>query len=93
MTNIFLILLAVIYVTITVLMCLQESNNRKINFIVALLVSLVITPFFAYFVFGLLPARNRKGCNWCGNTKNEAEYCGLCGKNEQGDLRANFIKQ
>lgn len=92
MTNIFLILLALAYIFISVMMCLQESNNRKINFVAALLLSLIITPFFAYFVFGLLPARNPKGCNWCGNKKNEAEYCGLCGKNEQGDLRANFSK-
>ncbi len=92
MTDIFLFILVFFYITIAVLMCIQESKNRKINFIVAFLLSVAITPFFAYFVFGLLPARNPKGCNWCGNKKNEAEYCGLCGKNENGELRVNFLK-
>jgi hypothetical protein len=38
----------------------------------------------------MLPARNPKGCKWCGNTKNEAKFCGLCGKNENGEQRIGF---
>jgi hypothetical protein len=92
MTNIFLFILGFFYIVVSVLMCIQESNNRKINFVLALILCIAITPFFAYFVFGILPARNPRGCNWCGNKKNEAEYCGLCGKNEKRDLRPNFLK-
>jgi multisubunit Na+/H+ antiporter MnhG subunit len=68
-------------------MCLQESKKRKIHFVVALLFCLLITPFFAYFIISAQGLRNPRGCNRCGNTKNEAEYCGLCKKNEFGELR------
>jgi hypothetical protein len=87
MQNIFLGFVIIIYVVLAVLMCLQESHKRKINFFVALILSILITPFFAYFAIGLFPARNPKGCKWCGNKYNEAEFCGMCGKNELGELR------
>jgi hypothetical protein len=64
MTNIVLFILGFFYIVIAILMCIQESNNRKINFWVALLLCIVITPFFAYFIIGLLPLRNPRGCNW-----------------------------
>jgi hypothetical protein len=90
MSTIILGLVGIFYVAIAVMMCIQESRNRKISIFVALLLSIIITPFFAYFVFGMLPARNPKGCKWCGNTKNEAKFCGLCGKNENGEQRIGF---
>jgi uncharacterized membrane protein SpoIIM required for sporulation len=69
-------------------MCWQESQKRKIHFIFALLLCCIITPFFAYFIISARGLRNAQGCIHCGNKKNEAEYCGLCGKNENGDLRS-----
>ena len=74
-------------VSLTILMCLQESRRRKVNFFFALLLCILITPFFAYFFIGLQPLRNPRGCAYCGNTLNEAEYCGLCGKNVVGELK------
>ena len=60
-------------------MCIQESKKRKINFFLAL----VISPLFGYFIILNRPLRNNKGCVHCGNTCNEAEFCGLCGKMNQ----------
>lgn len=74
---------------LTILMCIQESKKRKINFFLALLICLVITPLFGYFIISSRPLRNNKGCIHCGNTHNEAEFCGLCGKNELGELKTN----
>lgn len=74
---------------LTTLMCLQESKTRKINFYVALLICIIVTPFFGYFIVTGRPLRTPKGCKWCSNKSNEAEYCGLCGKNELGDQRKN----
>jgi 4-amino-4-deoxy-L-arabinose transferase-like glycosyltransferase len=80
-------ILAPIAIVLTLLMCWQESKSRKIHVVVAVILCLLITPFFAYFLISSQPLRNPRGCNWCGNKKNEAEYCGLCGKNENGELR------
>ena len=65
-------------------MCYQESKNRKINFFLALLICIVTTPLIGYFIISSFGLRNPKGCNWCGNTKNEAVFCGICGKNDEG---------
>lgn len=72
---------------LAVLMCVQESKKRKINFFVALLICILVTPLFGYFIILAFPLRNPRGCQWCGNTKNEAEYCGVCGKNIQGEAK------
>lgn len=68
-------------------MCWQESKRRKINFFIALALCLITTPFFGYFIIANRPLRNPKGCKWCGNNYNEAIYCGMCDKNEKGELR------
>lgn len=91
MSTFLLFLLGIFYIIISILMCIQESKTRKISLPVALVLCLLITPFFAYFIFGLMPARYPKGCKWCGNKKNEAAYCGLCGKNEAGETRTTLL--
>lgn len=68
-------------------MCWQESKLRKINFFWALFLCVIITPLIAYFIISGYGLRNPRGCKWCGNTENEAEFCGICRKNENGDLR------
>ncbi len=75
---------SIAYIIIAILMCRQESKNRKINFFIALLICLIITPFFGYFVISNFALRNPKGCKWCNNSENEAEYCGICKKNDAG---------
>jgi 4-amino-4-deoxy-L-arabinose transferase-like glycosyltransferase len=80
-------ILAPIAIVLTLLMCWQESKKRKIHFVIAIILCVFITPFFAYFIISTQGLRNPKGCNWCGNIKNEAEFCGLCGKNVEGVMR------
>jgi 4-amino-4-deoxy-L-arabinose transferase-like glycosyltransferase len=80
-------ILAPFAIILTLLMCWQESQKRKIHFILAIFICMLITPFFGYFIICSFALRNPIGCNWCGNTKNEAEYCGLCGKNKEGQIR------
>ncbi len=76
---------------LTILMCLQESKKRKINFLVALLLCIILTPLIGYLIISGRPLRNPKGCKWCSNEKNEAEYCGICGKNENGEQISNKL--
>ena len=80
----FLILFAVV---ITVLMCWQESRKRDIHFVVALLICLLTTPFIGYFIISSRKLRNSIGCRWCGNSANEAVFCGICNKDAVGNLR------
>jgi 4-amino-4-deoxy-L-arabinose transferase-like glycosyltransferase len=77
-------LLAPIAIILTLLMCWQESKRRKIHVAMAILICILATPLFGYFIISSFALRNPVGCNWCGNTKNEAVYCGLCGKNKEG---------
>jgi hypothetical protein len=66
-------------------MCWQESKKRKINFFLALAICLLVTPFLGYFIISSFALRRAAGCIWCGNAYNEAEYCGMCGKNAEGN--------
>jgi hypothetical protein len=84
MEGIFIGLFILIGLSLTVLMCWQESRRRKINFFVALLICIVTTPLIGYVIIMSTYSRNPKGCLHCGNSQNEAEYCGVCGKNEAG---------
>lgn len=47
------------------------------------------TPFFGYFIVESL-ANHKRPCKWCGNKDNEADFCGLCGKNEAGEFKQSF---
>ena len=71
---------------LTVLMSLQESRKRKISVWIALLICIITSPFLGYFIISTFGLRNPIGCKWCGNTLNEAEYCGVCHKNETGQM-------
>lgn len=83
------IILILIFLAFTILMCWQESKRRKIHFLIALLLCLLFTPVIGYFLISSRPLRNPRGCKYCGNMQNEAEYCGVCGKNAAGELRVN----
>ena len=85
--NYFYILIGTIGYILAFLMCWQESKRRKIHFIIAIVICILITPLFGYIIIRCFAPRNIYGCKWCGNKYNEAEYCGLCSKNEEGDLR------
>lgn len=78
-----------VLLSLTVLMCVQESKKRIIGFVPALALCIVLTPFFGYFVISSRPLRSARGCKYCGNLRNEAEYCAVCGKNEVGLLKTD----
>lgn len=80
----FILIFIIVMLVLTVLMCRQESKRRKISFTTALLICLIISPLFGYLFISSRPLRNPRGCVWCGNEENEADYCGICGKNEAG---------
>jgi hypothetical protein len=80
-------LVVAIILGLTVLMCLQESKRRKISFLSALLICILLTPLIGYFIVSNKPLRMTRGCKWCGNQQNESEYCGICNKNESGELK------
>lgn len=88
--NYFIIIFITILSLLVVLMCYQESKKRKINFFVALLICILVTPLFGYFIITNFKLRNPLGCNWCGNKYNEVEYCGVCNKNIAGEIRPEY---
>jgi glucan phosphoethanolaminetransferase (alkaline phosphatase superfamily) len=87
MFDLILICASLFIIVITILMCKQESKRRKVNFFVAILICILITPLFGFFVISSFKLRTPIGCKWCGNEYNEAEFCGICKKNELGNLR------
>lgn len=74
---------------LTILMCWQESKKRKIHFGLALFICILLTPLFGYFILSSRPLRHPRGCKHCGNSFNEANFCGICGKNEDGLTRTS----
>ncbi|MCG9910990.1 MAG: hypothetical protein MH137_06780 [Flavobacteriales bacterium] len=76
-----------LFIILAFLMAHQESKKRKISFWKAILFCVLLSPIIGFFIISNYPLRNAPGCQWCGNSENEAEYCGICGKNEEGNLR------
>lgn len=60
------------------------GKNRRIGFWKTFMWSLILSPFIGIFIAMSSGKLDAKGCNHCGNDQNEAEFCGLCKKNEQG---------
>ena len=85
--NILFTLGGIFWITMAFLYAYYEGSKRKPGFIGCLLIMLIFTPFFGYFIIESFSQKNARGCNWCGNKKNEAEYCGLCKKNELGETK------
>ncbi|OSZ79551.1 hypothetical protein CAP35_15265 [Chitinophagaceae bacterium IBVUCB1] len=56
--------------------------NKKGGFIKAFILSLLLSPFVGLLLTLGAAKKNPIGCKHCGNKDNEAEYCGVCGKNE-----------
>lgn len=82
--------LGVVYYAIALMYTIREGSKRSIGFAgVALLVFLL--PLIGIFIVESFPNTKAKGCSWCGNNYNEAAYCGLCGKNEAGEIRPGFV--
>lgn len=86
-----LFLLLVVYPLPIAYISWKIGRQRRIGFFWSLIVCLVTTPLFGFFIVSSSGQKTPKGCNWCGNTYNEAEFCGLCGKSEAGEIRPGFI--
>jgi uncharacterized membrane protein len=69
----------IILIWITIGFCYQVSKERKIHFIVALLICILATPFGGFLLMGIFPKRHVLNCMNCGNTKSERSKCGVCG--------------
>lgn len=61
--------------------------DRKGGFVRAFFLSLFLSPIIGLFLTVGGAGKNPVGCTHCGNKLNEAEYCGICGKNKEGELK------
>jgi len=64
--------------------------NRKMGYWGAFALALFLSFVSLVIIIGG-KRKNPRGCKHCGNAENEAEYCGLCFKNEAGETRKGFI--
>ena len=78
------------YIAISYLIADKIGKYKTLGFWKTFLLCLFFSPFGGYIIATAGGMRNAKGCTWCGNKYNEAEYCGLCGKNEKGEIRPGF---
>ncbi len=80
------ILFIVFFIPILCMYCYQRGQQKKAGMLWIVLIMILCTPFFGYFIVEALP-NHKIPCKWCGNKFNEAEFCGVCGKNEMGELK------
>lgn len=65
--------------------------NKKGGYWRAFLLSLFLTPVIGLFLTIGSGAKNPIGCPHCGNRENEAAFCGICGKNQEGKLKNEVL--
>jgi hypothetical protein len=82
-----------IYFFFSYLVASTLGRTRKLGFGKSLLICLICSPFLGFLIILGWGMANPKGCKWCGNKDNEAEFCGLCGKNEHGEIWKGFQKK
>lgn len=70
--------------TIFALLVAPIGRNRRIGFWKTFMWAILLSPFIGIFVAMSSGRLDARGCSHCGNDQNEAEFCGSCGKNEQG---------
>lgn len=68
------------------------GRQKKMGFIATLLLCLLLKSIVGFLLCDNSGAKEPKGCKWCGNTENEAEYCGLCYKDEDGNLSPKGLR-
>lgn len=86
-----LVFALIIYLAPAVFIAWVIGRERRMGFTLSFLVCLVTSPLFGFFIVSSSGLKHAKGCNHCGNSYNEAEFCGLCGKNDVGEIRDGFI--
>jgi hypothetical protein len=72
-------------------MAWQDGRKRTCGFLGALIICVLLTPLFGYFVVHMFPLKVPLGCSWCGNERNESEYCGVCDKNKEGQIKRTEV--
>ena len=80
-----------VYLGISYLVAEKIGKHRTLGFWNTLLLCIALTPFLGFLIAEGFGKHNAKGCKWCGNKYNEAEYCGLCGKNDEGETEPGFV--
>ena len=85
-----ILIIGIGYYVIAFLFAWHEGRRRTIGFLPALIIAWLI-PLFGIFIVENSRLRTA-GCKWCDNKYNEAEYCGLCGKNGAGELKPGWTK-
>jgi hypothetical protein len=80
-----------LYILFAFLVAHTLGRTRKIGFAGSFIICLLLSPFIGFLITMGGAMTNPRGCRWCGNKDNEAEYCGLCGKNEQGEIWKGYI--
>jgi hypothetical protein len=83
-------ILALLYLGISYLIAAKIGKQKALGFWKTFLLCLVISPFFGYLIAENGRSIYARGCRWCKNDYNEAAYCGLCGKNDEGEVRPGF---
>lgn len=72
------------------------GTNRKGGYLRAFLLALFLSPLLGIILVLGSANKNPNGCKHCGNKYNEAEFCGLCHKNEEGltreEVKSNLKK-
>jgi len=86
------IILIIIFLLLPLGVAWFIGRHRKIGFWGSLLFSIILTPFIGFIITIASAVKNPVGCTWCGNEDNEVEYCGLCGKNRDGEIKPGFKK-
>lgn len=78
-----------IYIIVALLIA-PIGKNRRIGFWKTFMWALLLTPFITIFIAMNSGRLDALGCKHCGNKENEVEFCGICGKNEQGLTKYDF---
>lgn len=89
--NFLRILLASMWLLLTVGFVFTEGKQSRLGIVGSILACVLFTPIGAILLVWLLPQKNPIGCPHCENKYNEAEYCGICGKNAAGDRKAGLM--
>jgi phosphate starvation-inducible membrane PsiE len=81
---IFIIFLSYIFLIVKVL---DESHKRHIGIGLAFVACIFLTPVIGWFLTYNSQRLDARGCLFCGNIENEAEYCKICGNSELGQQK------
>ena len=91
MKNGFVIFMISVWVLLSIGFCMTEGRRSRLGLLGSIIACILISPLGAVLLVWLLPMKNPIGCPYCDNKYNEAEYCGICGKNAAGERKAGLM--